>query len=68
MAQVHRYGNRVAGHLYQGPTTYMSPTEARLFGEALIAAADNVEAQPKFASSTFRTVNVELTDPENKDC
>lgn len=56
--QVHRFGNEVAGWLGQGPTIYMTPKQAKLVGEALIAAALDIEAQPKFSASTFKAVVV----------
>lgn len=64
--QVHRYYDRVAGYLGKG-TTYMTPTEARKIGEALIAAADNVESHPDFSGCNFSTVEVIATDPEFKN-
>lgn len=67
MAQVHRFGDKVAAWLGQGPTTYMTPQEARHFGEALIAAAENVKYQPKFSDCNFHTVNIPVSDPENKN-
>jgi hypothetical protein len=66
-AYVYRFGGTVAMHTlakHSGeevdscPTIYLPPEMAREIGKALIAGADNVEAQPKFGSSTFGGVKI----------
>ena len=53
--QVHRFHERVAGHLGDGATAYMTPAEARELGAALIAAADDCETNTAFSGSIFKT-------------
>jgi hypothetical protein len=58
-AQIHRFGDSVAGWLGTGETVYMTPADARKIGKALIAAAKDVEAC-KFTESPFKTVSLQL--------
>ena len=52
--QVHRFHDTVAAYVGTGPTTYMTPHQARELGKALIAAADDTDAV-KFTQSTVGT-------------
>ena len=49
--QVHRFRNRVAIHLNEGPTHYLSPKAARALGSALTEAARDVKAGPYLESN-----------------
>ena len=52
--QVHRFHDTVAAYIGEGPTTYMTPHQARELGKALIAAADDTDTV-KFTQSTLET-------------
>ena len=52
--QVHRFHDTVAASIGTGPTTYMTPHQARELGKALIAAADDTD-QVRFTQSTIET-------------
>ena len=62
MAQVHRFGDRVAAYLGNGSTTYLTPSEARKFAKALNAAAREISQGVHFCDSTVGTVQIELKD------
>ena len=52
--QVHRFHDTVAAYLGKGETVYMSPEQARQFGQALIDAAKDCDAVT-FTKSEFPT-------------
>ena len=54
--QVHRFHDTVAAYLGECPTTYMTPHQARMLGQALIATADDTD-NVKFTESTLPTFN-----------
>ena len=58
-AQVHRFGDSVAGWLGSGDTAYMTPLAARQLARALLAAADDCE-QRGAADSQCGTFAIEL--------
>lgn len=62
-AHVHRFHDFAAvGLPGNGETVYLTPADARRLAAALIACADNVDAQPRFSTSTFATVEFELSN------
>lgn len=52
--QVQRFHDTVAAHIGTGPTTYMTPHQARELGKALIVAADDTDSV-KFTQSNLAT-------------
>ena len=63
-SQVHRFHDNVAAYLGDGSTVYMTPSQARAFGTALIDAANDVDETP-FINSTLRTFNGETLGPDS---
>ena len=59
MAQVHRFREKVAVHVGDGSTQYLSPSAAEKLGRALIEAAENVRQYPKFSNSPNCTVEID---------
>jgi len=59
MASVHRFRDKVAIHVGNGQTVYLSPAKAAQLGLALIDCAEDVVKYPKFSESPFNTVEVE---------
>ena len=57
MAQVHRFRDKVAIHVGDGQTVYLSPEVAKELGEALIECAEDVENY-RFVDSPFTNVEV----------
>jgi len=57
MARVHRFRDKVAIHVGDGQTVYLSPDVAKELGEALIECAEDVDNY-RFADSPFTTVEV----------
>ncbi|QYW06540.1 hypothetical protein uav_009 [Pseudomonas phage UAVern] len=60
-AQIHRFRDKVAIYLANGETVYLSPEEAKTIGQALNAAAVDIENNT-FVQSTFSTVHIPLSD------
>lgn len=58
MAQVHRFGDKVAVWVGKGQTVYLSPTNARKLARALNRAARSCKSEP-FTESRDLTVIVE---------
>lgn len=53
-AQVHRFGDFVAGYLADGSTVYMTPDDAIAFANALLDAAEDCKKW-SYLQSTFNT-------------
>lgn len=54
--QVHRFREKVAVHVGDGATTYLTPEQARALADALTRCADDTEAR-RFTESEFPTWN-----------
>lgn len=62
-AHVHRFHEFAAvGLPGSGETVYFTPSDARRLADALTACANNIESQPQFSTSNFRTVEFELSN------
>lgn len=63
-AFVYRFVDRVAISLPgTGETIYLTAAEARKLARALNAGARSVKEEPQFSTSTFGTVEVDVSDP-----
>lgn len=58
-ASVHRFRDKVAVHVGNGATVYMSPDEASKLARALTGCARDIRAR-SFVSSHFPTVSIPL--------
>jgi hypothetical protein len=62
MAQIHRFRGKVAIHIGDSSTHYLTPDQAEAIGRALIACACDVRSV-SFPDSPFTTVNVLGEEP-----
>jgi hypothetical protein len=64
-AQIHRYGDKVAVHLPNSPTSfakfiYLSQEDAIRLYIAISECAESIRKQPDFSKSTFETQLIPL--------
>ena len=66
VAQVHRFGNKVAVYVGNGETTYITVKQAYALAKALRDCAKSV-VDVKFVDSSFRTVEIYAVSKEESD-
>lgn len=63
VAQVHRFGDKVAVYVGDGSTTYLTAKQARALARALRTCAKSV-VEEKFTNSEFGTRSIPYVSPE----
>lgn len=59
IASVHRFRDKVAVYAGDGPTTYLTPTQARELAFALLGCSEDIFKFERFSQSQFNTVDIE---------
>jgi hypothetical protein len=59
-AQIHRYGEKVAIHLPNGETAYLTTEDAIRVYIAISECVESIRKQPDFSKSTFATQVIPL--------
>lgn len=60
MAQIHRFGDKVAVYLGSGETVYLTVKEAVAISNAIINCAGDIGDNQSFADSQCGTFNLEI--------
>ena len=61
--QVYRLGDNIVAYIGTGPTVYMTPQQAREFGQALVDNANDADTTP-FVNSTLPTFHGRTLDDD----